>query len=380
MKKTFFLLTVALALSACVNDDKYDWESDFADKTGTDTLNIKIVYNGSTVSVSGDDYNFVSTNGADVTVKSNTNKFLLLTLSGSTQDGSLLIYSWKKSGVLLNNADIRNADGPAINNQCGKSFYVLTTEGTVNTLSDGTSYADAPKNDTGETIDQKGVLFSEGQIYFGGDGTLNIKGNAKNGIASDDYIVFESGSVNVEVESTGSNGIKVNDGFTITGGMLSINVKADGARGIRNDAFTTISGGVTTIQTSGDCKIETVDGVTDTTSCAGIKCDSLFTMTAGKLTITSGGDGGKGINCSDTIMIKGGDLRATTTGEDKVGKPKAIKSDKAIVISGGSFYASCIESWACDNGSDSKVPKERVTVIGTPKSSSFAKSLVKITF
>lgn len=380
MKKTFFLLTVALALSACVNDDKYDWESDFADKTGTDTLNIKIVYNGSTVSVSGDDYNFVSTNGADVTVKSNTNKFLLLTLSGSTQDGSLLIYSWKKLGVLLNNADITNADGPAINNQCGKSFYLITAEGTTNTLTDGTTYADAPTNDAGETIDQKGALFSEGQIYFGGSGSLTIKGNAKNGIASDDYIIFESGTVNVEVESTGSNGIKVNDGFTITGGTLSINVKADGARGIRNDAFTTIAGGTTTINTSGNCKIETVDGVTDTTSCAGIKCDSLFTMTAGTLTITSSGDSGKGVNCSDTILVKGGNLTAVTTGGKKVGKPKTIKSDKAIVLCGGYFYANSKKSWACDNASESEEPKERVTIIGTPKSETYSKPIVEVIF
>lgn len=380
MKKTIALLSVALAMTACVNDDKYDWESDFADKTDSDTIRIAINYDGTCATVNGDDNQFVNINGSDVIVKSDTKKFLELTLSGSSEDGSLLIYSWKKLGIVLNGLRLKNVDGPAINNQCSKSFYVTTVAGTTNSLSDDASYATAPTNDAGEIIDQKGTLFSEGQIYLRGTGILEIMANAKNGIASDDYIVLESGTVKITVSETGSNGIKANDGFTILDGTLNIDVKADGARGIRSESFTNIFGGVTSIETSGDCVIETLEDVADTTSCAGIKCDSLFTMTAGTLTITSSGDGGKGINCSDSILVKGGELKATTTGENEVGKPKAIKSDKAIVISGGSFYASCIKSWACDNGSDSEVPKERVTVVGTPKSETYNKRLVEIIF
>ncbi len=338
MKKTYLFLTIAFGIMSCVNDDNYDWDIDFADKTATDTLNIGITYNGTSASVSGDNAGFVSINGSDVTVRSNTNKFLMLTLSGTTTDGSLLIFSWKKFGVLLNGVSITNADGPAINNQCGKSFYVITKEGTTNSLTDGINYADAPITDEGDTIDQKATLFSEGQIYFGGAGTLNIYSNSRNGIASDDYIIFESGTVNINVLSTGSNGIKVNDGFTITGGTLNIDVKADGARGIKNDSFTTINGGITTIKTSGDCKIETIDGITDTTSCAGIKSDSLLLVTGGTLNITSTGDGGKGINCSMEYQQTGGILIITTTGTKNLSNPQGLKADGNITISGGEAY------------------------------------------
>lgn len=386
MKKTYLFLTIAFGIMSCVNDDKYDWDNDFADKTATDTLNIGITYNGTSASVSGDNAGFVSINGSDVTVRSNTNKFLMLTLSGTTTDGSLLIFSWKKFGVLLNGVSITNADGPAINNQCGKSFYVITKEGTTNSLTDGINYADAPITDEGDTIDQKATLFSEGQIYFGGAGTLNIYSNSRNGIASDDYIIFESGTVNINVLSTGSNGIKVNDGFTITGGTLNIDVKADGARGIKNDSFTTINGGITTIKTSGDCKIETTNGITDTTSCAGIKCDSLFTMTSGSLKLLSTGDGGKGLNCSQDIKISGGFFVAETTGSNRIGKPKAVKSDTGIILSGGSFEAKTDKSWACDNGyendaeSESEIAKKRVTIIGEPTTKILNKKEVKVVF
>jgi len=380
MKKILALITIAAATIGCTNDDRYTWDDDFADLTSTDTVSIAVSWNGNSVSVSGDTEGAVTANGADVTVRSATNRFLQLTLSGASADGSLTIYSWKKTGVVLDNLTLTNADGPAINNQCGKSFIVVTKDGTVNTLTDGATYSAAPVTAAGDTIDQKATLFSEGQIYLRGAGTLIVNGYAKNGIASDDYIIMEGGTVNVNVATTGSNGIKVNDGFTMSGGQLTIDVKADGARGIRSEARTTISGGTTTISTSGDCKIETVDGVRDTTSSAGIKSDSLFTMTAGTLTITSSGDGGKGINCSEDVRFSGGTLNITTTGSNEVGKPKGVKSDTAITVSGGSFNVVVGKSWACDNGTESDEPDDHLTVEGSPRSKYVGKKQVTIVY
>ena len=325
----------------------------------SDTIAISITWSGSEVVLSGDSSSICSVNGADVTITSTSNRFLLLTLSGTTSDGSLLVYSLKKYGIILNGVNITNQDGPAINNQCDKSLYVTLADGTTNVLTDGVSYAE-------QTYSQKGTFFSEGQIYFDGTGSLTVNGNAKNGIASDDYIIINSGTINVSVDGTGSNGIKVNDGFTINGGTLGIAVKADGARGIKSDARVTISGGETTITTKGGCLIETVEGVVDTTSAAGIKCDSLFLMTAGVLKVTSTGDGGKGINSDEIIQFEGGTLEANTTGSNDEGKPKAIKGDKGIIVSGGSFTATCKKSWALDNGVDSENVSDRITIIGTP--------------
>jgi len=379
MKKLSTLLLMAVAFVACSNDDNYSWDDDFADRTNTDTILIAINYQGDQVTVEGDAWGYVSASGAHVTVKSSANRFLQLQLSGTTTNGSLLIYSWKKVGVLLNGVSITNPHGPAINNQCGKSFIVTTAPNTVNTLADGTDYQ-VTLGLKGDTISQKATLFSEGQIYLRGTGTLQVNAQAKNGIASDDYIVIEGGIVNVNVAATGSNGIKTNDGFTINGGTLTVSVAAKGARGIKNDARTTIAGGTTTITTTGDCLVETVDGITDTTSCAGIRCDSLFQMTAGQLTITSSGDGGKGINSDQQVLFQGGKLLVTTTGGNQLGKPKAIKGTKGIVVSGGSFQASCLKSWACDNGSDSDEPEDHITVNGTPTTKIIQKRNVHIAY
>ncbi|WP_294747197.1 carbohydrate-binding domain-containing protein [uncultured Prevotella sp.] len=379
MKKLSTLLLAALAFVACSNDDNYTWDDNFADRTNTDTILIAINYQGDQVTVEGDAWGYVSASGAHVTVKSSANRFLQLQLSGTTTDGSLLIYSWKKVGVLLNGVSITNPHGPAINNQCGKSFIVTTAPNTVNTLADGAEYQMA-LGLKGDTISQKATLFSEGQIYLRGTGTLQVNAQAKNGIASDDFIVVEGGTINVNVAATGSNGIKTNDGFTINGGTLTVSVAAKGARGIKNDARTTIAGGTTTITTTGDCLIETVDGITDTTSCAGIRCDSLFQMTAGQLTITSSGDGGKGINSDQQVLFQGGKLLVTTTGGNQLGKPKAVKASNGIIVSGGTFQASCLKSWACDNGSDSDEPEDHITVNGTPTTKIIQKRNVHIAY
>ena len=379
MKKLSTLLLAALAFVACSNDDNYTWDDNFADRTNTDTILIAINYQGDQVTVEGDAWGYVSASGAHVTVKSSANRFLQLQLSGTTTDGSLIIYSWKKVGVLLNGVSITNPHGPAINNQCGKSFIVTTAPNTVNTLADGAEYQMA-LGLKGDTISQKATLFSEGQIYLRGTGTLQVNAQAKNGIASDDFIVVEGGTISVDVAATGSNGIKTNDGFTINGGTLTVSVAAKGARGIKNDARTTIAGGTTTITTTGDCLIETVDGITDTTSCAGIRCDSLFQMTAGQLTITSSGDGGKGINSDQQVLFQGGKLLVTTTGGNDYGKPKAVKASNGIIVSGGTFQASCLKSWACDNGSDSDEPEDHITVNGNPTTKIIQKRNVHIAY
>ena len=385
MKKTIqniAMLTLATCLFIACEKDDTDF-SDYINGTVSTVNTISIVYNGTSVTVTGDTNDYVTTNGADVVVNTGTaTDSLLLILSGSTSDGSLLVYRQKKYGIQLNGVSITNSDGPAINNQCGKSLYLEVVSGTTNTLTDGTSYTDVTDSD-GNVIDQKGAFFSEGQVYLSGTGSLTVTGNTKHGFACDDYIVINDG-VTLNVSSSSGNGIKVNDGLWINNGTIDISVTADAARGIKCDSVVVISGGTTTITTSGDCVYD--DDEQDYSSAACIKCDYPFTMTGGTLTVTSSGDGGKGINCASDIVFSGGTLTATTTGSNDEGKPKAIKSDTDIIVSGGSFTATVKKSWACDNGyeddtlSDAELALKRITVQGSPTTSSIAKKSVTIIY
>lgn len=368
MKKLLSIILAVLAITACSTDDAYNLDyftqkygnpggggepTDTTDTTHIvvepDTVFIGIAYEGATATLTGDvEKVTVSRIDADITLTSTTEKYLQLTLSGSTPDGSLLVYSQKAWGLVLNGVSITNPDGSAINNQCSKWLYVTLADSTENTLTDGESYA-------AQAYDQKGTFFSEGQMRFTGTGKLTVNGNAKSGIVSDDYIVIDDGSLVISAKADGGRGIKVNDGLTINGGN-------------------------TTITTTGDCKIETVDGVRDTTSAAGIKTDSLFTMTGGSLTITSKGDGGKGINATDSVVVSGGTLNVTTTGSNDESKPKGVKSDKAIVVSGGSFTVNVKKSWACDNGTESEEPEDHLTIVGTPAVKTLTKRSVVVQY
>ncbi len=167
-------------------------------------------------------------------------------------------------------------------------------------------------------------------------------------------------------------------------GTLDISVTADAARGIKSDSVVVITGGATTITTTGDCLYDSDEQ--DYSSAACIKCDYDFTMSGGTLTMTSSGDGGKGINTSAGVLFSGGTLSAVTTGGNEEGKPKAVKAVTGITISGGSFYAKVSKSWACDSGygDDTTTDDDRlancVTVIGTPATNSIAKKQVQIIY
>ena len=378
MKKIIFLLMTAVLIVGCQNDD-----TDFSDyinggTTPTTTIHvINIVYNGTGVTVTGDTKGFVTTLGADVVVNTgNDTDSLLLVLSGSTTEGSLLVNREKTFGIQLNGVSIHHANGPAINNQCGKALYLHVADGTTNTLTDGTAY-------TEQSYDQKGALFSEGQMIFLGTGSLSVTGNCKHAIACDDYIIIDE-NVTLHATSTTGNGIKVNDGLWINNGTLDISVTAKAARGIKCDSVVVITGGTTTITTSGDCLYD--NDANEYSSAACIKCDYDFTMSGGTLTMTSSGDGGKGINSSASVIFSGGTLSAITTGGNDEGKPKAVKADTGITVSGGSFYAKVSKSWACDSGygddntSDDEKLANCVTVVGTPTTKSIDKKLVQIIF
>ena len=82
-----------------------------------------------------------------------------------------------------------------------------------------------------------------------------------------------------------------------------------------------VRGGRTTVITSGNPRVKS----DDSSSCAAVKCDGSFIMTAGMLNLKSTGEGGKGINSDKDISIISGELNVVTLGDKGVASPKALK-------------------------------------------------------
>ena len=299
---------------------------------------VSIAFNGTTATTSGSvDGVKVTVKGADVIVNSSTKKVKYV-VSGSTSDGFLKIYSDYKFALELNGVNITNPDGAPLNIQSKKRGYIVLADGTTNTLTDGTKYSDATDDE-----DMKACFFSEGKLLFSGKGTLNVYGNCKAGIRSDDYVMFRPGN-NVYVNATAGNGIKANDGIYIKGGVINVETSAAASKALSSDGLVQIDGGRTTAITTGTGALD--DDGTDVSGCAGVKADSIFVMNGGALYCKSTGAGGKGINTDQTLTINDGTIKVITTGAQYVyGKydtsAKGIKSADVMNIKGGNIMVRC---------------------------------------
>lgn len=294
------------------------------------TSTVEISYSGTTATVINNVEGVsVLQNGAHVMITSTVKK-VAYALSGTTTDGSFKIYSDNKFKLTLNGVNLTNPSGAAINIQSGKRVFVVSVDETENTLTDGSSY----QLTDGE--DMKGCFFSEGQLIFSGSGRLNITGNYKHGICSDDYVRFRQGS-RVTVTKAVKDGIHTNDGVIIGGGILNVTATDDGIQCEKGPV--SVTGGRTTVITTGDGFYE--DNDISSSSC--INGGTTFAMTAGTVLLKSTGSAGKGLNCDGEIYIYGGTLRVITTGKQYIygrldSSAKGVKSKSNLTIDGGTVW------------------------------------------
>ena len=322
------------------DEDALDY-NDYVENTSWATT-VHINFDGDTAIVSGAPSSVIVTiEGAHVTVTSAAKRTRYI-VTGTTANGSLKFYSERKFQLQLNGVDITNPHGAAVNNQCGKSLYLVLNAGTVNTLRDGETY------EMTEGEDQKAALFSEGQILVSGKGLLNIYSTGKHCMASDDYVFVRPGT-KMYLNSTSGHGIKAKDYVYIKGGVINMEIAADGAKGINCDSLVTIAGGRTTIINTGTSKMETDSlGNTVSTGAAGVKSDHNLTMTGGTLNIKCTGDDAKGVNVAEPFLFKGGELNVVLTGKKATVDPKGVKCDTDCTIQGGSFYSCAPNGRAID--------------------------------
>ena len=233
-----------------------------------------------------------------------------------------------KVRIILKNATVSNTSGPAIYIESADKVFITACKGTVNTLSDGTSY-------TGDFKDTNvdGAIFSKTDLTLNGEGTLNITGNCKCGVVSKDDLIICG--LNLTVKSTGC-ALEGKDCVKIKDAAITVSAGGDGIRSTNteksNKGFVYIETGNIDITSSND----------------GIQAATVLKAANGSIKITAGG------GAADTKQNSGGrnmpGFGGSTQTTDDEESTKGLKAGSLILIDEGSFEVSSKDDSFHSNG------------------------------
>lgn len=290
-----------------------DPEDAWKENVGKISLGTEITCTGKGASVNGTTINISA--GGDFEVV------------GTLANGMICVNTTEKVKLRLNGCSITNSNGPAIYFQNVDKGFITIEKGTTNSLADSKTYSSA-------NSEADAVLFSNDDLEIKGAGTLNITGNFKHGISSDDDLKIENG--NIIIKAAPSDGIHCNDTIEVTGGTLNITAASDC---IDTDGEIIIEAGTLTLS-AGDDGIHselalTFNGGTTTVlkSYEGIESKTVTTVNNGTVNITATEDG---LCAGKQLVINGGNIEIMC-GKDPYDSNGtiAMTGGNAVIYGGG---------------------------------------------
>ncbi|MGH1505988.1 MAG: carbohydrate-binding domain-containing protein [Acidimicrobiales bacterium] len=301
--------------------DSYDYDE-------SDVVDIAL---GSEISASSD---AVTIDGTTATITSAG----AYEITGTLTDGQILVDAGDGAVVeiILNGADITNADGAAIAVMSAETAIVILADGTSNTLTDGATYVLAEGED-----EPNATLFSKTDLTLAGAGSLTVVGNYDDGVASKDGLVIISGDITVDAVD---DGIRGRDYVVVEGGDIEVTAGGDGIKSDNDEdperGYIAIADGVIDVTSADDGlqaatdalvtggTLEISAGATGTSDDArGIQGDVMVAIGGGTITADAVDDA---VHSNSTVTIDGGDL-TLASGDD------AIHGDSYVTINGGSI-------------------------------------------
>ncbi|VUZ22807.1 Uncharacterised protein [Acetobacterium wieringae] len=320
---TAVLSAVVSPTSTVVVDPEFtdrDLETSYDDATA-----VQVTLDGSTIQVTGD--GATASNGVLTITKEGT-----YVVTGNLSDGQIVVAAadTDKIQIVLNGATINCADNAPIYVKSANKVFITLAANTVNTLTDGSAYAQTDDN----TVD--GVIFSKADLTLNGEGTLNITANYKDAIVSKDDLVITGGTYTI---SAAKNGLSAKDAVKIKDGTITITAPNGKAITSQNDEDATkgyvyIAGGTINITNSNEgiegTAIVVEGGTIDLIS----KDDGFNAASPGAAETESGGRGaGMEADSNAYLSIAGGTIFVNASGD-------GLDSNGNVYISGGTVEVS----------------------------------------
>jgi hypothetical protein len=235
-------------------------------------------------------------------------------VSGTAQDGQIVVNLEDDGTVklVLNGANITCSTSAPIYVKNADKVVITLAEGTQNLVTDGASYV----LDDSESGEPNAAVFSKSDLSINGTGSLMVKANYDNGIASKDDLKIVSGSITVDAAN---DALKGRDCIGVKDGLITLTAGGDGLQSTNDvDAakgYIAIEGGTLGITAGND----------------GIQAQTTLLVLAGDITLSTGG----GItNSSSNVGQPGNTWGQWDQGQQRQGSgPKTGATDTADPIS-----------------------------------------------
>lgn len=322
------------------------FDTEDKDESYDESGSTKITLSGSSASVSGSG---AEVNGTTITIS----KAGTYVISGTIDDGNIVIDAGKDDVVklVLNNAEINSKTTSAIYaSKCSKTILLLQ-DGTTNSVSDGSDYVTSTDSDdddtsstastTSESSDSddsdsdspNAAIYIKDDLTILGNGTLNVTGNANNGITSKDTLRITSGTINVTAAHHGING---KDNLAIENGKITVTATTgDGLRSTYSKDNTE----------KGNVHIENGE-ITITCGKDGIQAERNLTINNGTITITAGGGAASSSSSNNSGFGFGGDGNSNSSTESI----KGLKAGEDLTVNGGTVTVNSYDDSLHSNG------------------------------
>jgi hypothetical protein len=339
MKRFFLGLFYSLAFVSCVKTDEVS-PNPSTTSTGGPTSNTADIQKPLSESEKSADYLWDGSTAKTITLNGNSVKISgsgasavgsQITISaagtyiinGTLTNGQIKVKTTDKEAVklVLNGMEITsNSTSPIFLDNAEKVIIILA-EGTVNKVSDATTYTDVSE-------EQSAAIYAQMYTAVDGKGKLIVNGNFKDGISSKDGLLINSGNI---VVNAVDDGIRGKDYLVIRDGIFDINTKT--GDGLKSDFAEDKKYGYIQID-KGDFNL--------TTGGDAIAAQTTLMVKAGNFNITSGGGStktvttgisSKGFKAQESVTLAV--TKATVSSADD-----CINSDIAVKIEKGEYLLS----------------------------------------